>query len=148
MISTLARDDRIEWAKASRTGSAGLTRNFGIERCQTDWIAFLDDDDVVKPTYVEHLREHATEGHDVVVFRMDHPQFGILPPPQHPIIAHGLVGISFAYRRSAANGVKFIREDLLNPGPYGNEDINLLLKLRDEGLDIFISPHVEYVVRP
>jgi glycosyltransferase involved in cell wall biosynthesis len=141
-------DERTQFQRADKTGSAGLTRNVGLELCQTDWIAFLDDDDVVQPTYVQRLREHSAERHDVVVFRMDHPQFGILPTFATPIIAHGHVGISFAYKRDKAPDVRFIKEDLMNPGPYGNEDINLLLQLKDKGLDIFISEHVEYVVRP
>lgn len=33
--------------------SAGLVRNYGIKFANTEWVAFVDDDDSITPNYVE-----------------------------------------------------------------------------------------------
>lgn len=133
--------------------SAGLLRNEGIATLRTmgrpKWIAFLDDDDALAPEYVAHLREHDEDDEpEAIVFRMYHPSMGMLPDVYRPVLAHGRVGISFAVREDVLPENPFIREDLDNPGPDGNEDIALLRRLQAEGADIMISQHVDYLVRP
>lgn len=148
------RDDgRIHFGWVARTGSAGLTRNMAIRVARLEfpsqWIAFLDDDDAVSPFYVENLRNyHDALEPDVVVSRMFHPNFGVLPDPYRPLLEHGHVGISFAVRNDFLPQDPFIKEDLDNPGPNGNEDIQLIKRLQGMGAHIFISPTVDYYVRP
>jgi glycosyltransferase involved in cell wall biosynthesis len=129
-------------------GSAGLLRNYAIESVKTPWVAFLDDDDTVDHRYVEWLRYHyGCDPHaDVFVFRMHHPKLGILPPLGSIDLKWGQVGISFAVRRECFEHVSFIREDLKNPGRYGNEDICLLSDLSEHGAEIFVSEDVAYYV--
>jgi glycosyltransferase involved in cell wall biosynthesis len=51
--------------------SAGYVRNYGIKFATTEWVAFVDDDDTIRNTYVEtFLREIATYDTDVIIFRM------------------------------------------------------------------------------
>ena len=51
--------------------SAGYVRNHGIKFVTTEWIAFVDDDDTIRDTYVEtFLTETATYDIDVIIFRM------------------------------------------------------------------------------
>ena len=51
--------------------SAGYVRNYGIQFATTEWVAFLDDDDGIKPTYVETFLKEVTDyDNDVIIFRM------------------------------------------------------------------------------
>lgn len=51
--------------------SAGYVRNYGIKFATTEWVAFVDDDDTIRNTYVEtFLREISTYDTDVIIFRM------------------------------------------------------------------------------
>jgi glycosyltransferase involved in cell wall biosynthesis len=137
------KDKRISYVRGTHEGSAGLLRNTGIEMANGEWVCFVDDDDTVSPQYVEHLREHAEDYPtvDVVVFRMDHPRFGILPRVDIPVIAHGQVGISFAIKREIRPFFK--TGDALAPIP---DDIELLSRLKQQGKEFYISPHVDYKV--
>lgn len=40
---------------------AAATRQRALQAASTDWVAFLDDDDVFKPEHLEHLLAHALE---------------------------------------------------------------------------------------
>lgn len=141
-------DERF-WPLYTKKGSAGETRNVGLDwfksNGEAEWVAFLDDDDVVLPTYVEHLREHADDypWADVVVFRMDHQLFGILPPPTGQLQL-GTVGISFALRAGVAERYRFDAEDR---SQSFHEDWQLISKLVQDQRQVFISPHIEYTVR-
>lgn len=144
-------DGRIERHAAPWRGSAGLTRNFALPLVKTEWTAFLDDDDTVSPQYVEWLRTLAPKA-DVVVFRMQHPTLGVLPPWLNPEIRWGQVGISFTVRTDwlAGRGVCFVREHDVNDrfGAAVNEDIQILEHLRLLNARIVIADHVGYFVRP
>jgi glycosyltransferase involved in cell wall biosynthesis len=145
-------DDRFHLAWGGPHNSAGLTRNHAI-RCvracydEPEWFAFVDDDDYVSPYYVNALRARAMEHPDsgVVVHRMMHPNYGVLPAWSNPEIRHGRVGISYAVRADVLPEDPFIKEDLTRPGP-GNEDIDLLLRLGQTN-HISITPNVNYFVR-
>lgn len=51
--------------------SAGYVRNYGIKFATTEWVAFIDDDDTIKNTYVEtFLSETKQYDIDVIIFRM------------------------------------------------------------------------------
>ena len=51
--------------------SAGYVRNYGIKFATTEWVAFVDDDDTIRNTYVEtFLQETATYDTEVIIFRM------------------------------------------------------------------------------
>jgi glycosyltransferase involved in cell wall biosynthesis len=144
---------RLHVGKAGPFGTAGAARNFGCAHysimCgpRAEWIAFLDDDDHLRPTYVEHLREQAEDypWADAIVSRMLDPRFGILPDPVAPRIELGHVGISFAIRAEIIEaGLRFVREDRTK---LFHEDFEMLKTLRERGRRIHISPHVDYLVR-
>jgi glycosyltransferase involved in cell wall biosynthesis len=158
-------DKRTFFLRGMASHSAGLTRNAAISfaianNFPTPWLAFLDDDDELTSDYVQRLEEETQtprgEEAGVVVFRMHHPELGILPPLDMDDAAQlrwGQVGISFAVRTPwfwPPHSLRFIRERPSQPsqGQY-NEDIDLLLRLRDKlGAVVHLSPALTYRVRP
>lgn len=144
-------DKRIQYIAAQR-GSAGLARNVALPYVKTKWTAFLDDDDFLGVDYVKWLR-HYGKSKDVVVFRMYHPELGVLPPvgmtPEE--LRWGQVGISFAVRTAffEDDGTRFIAEkdpDNPQPGRAMNEDIKLIEELRERDARFVIADEIAYYV--
>jgi glycosyltransferase involved in cell wall biosynthesis len=74
-ISSSTYDNRVQIIKKPKTHKAvcygGDVRNYGIQFATTEWVAFVDDDDGIKPTYVEtFLSEIASYDNDLIIFRM------------------------------------------------------------------------------
>jgi glycosyltransferase involved in cell wall biosynthesis len=69
-------DNRIKIVEINKTGvgsnSAGNVRNYGISLVDTDWIAFLDDDDLIANDYIESFYNELKlyPSIDVLIFRM------------------------------------------------------------------------------
>jgi len=57
---TLAPDTIIVSIDTQREGAAA-TRHRGLMQAQTDWVAFLDSDDWLRPSHLRALLEHAQE---------------------------------------------------------------------------------------
>jgi len=137
-------DDRIKIIQTDKLGKkknfAGNVRNYGIKYAETEWIAFLDDDDSIKNNYVEILLNEITEYEvDVVIFRM--LVCGIVLPPNYVNnFIHNEVGISFALKKNIFDsGIIF--------EPSSAEDFYLLDKIRDKKYKMMISPYLLYFVR-
>lgn len=63
---TLRPDALVIEADPDHTGAAA-TKNRGLEKVTTEWVAFLDDDDQFKPEHLQRLSQVAEEsGADVV----------------------------------------------------------------------------------
>lgn len=113
----------------------GATRNYGMRLAHGDWLAFLDDDDTLDPDYVQELNDVAAFAPeiDAVVFRMDHPELGVLPDLKRPKLIHGHVGISFAVKTWIVrkHQLEFIptKRNLDVGGVGNNEDITFLTAL-------------------
>jgi glycosyltransferase involved in cell wall biosynthesis len=138
-------DPRIEIIRSPKLGegtnSAGNVRNYGIKYAKTEWIAFVDDDDSVKHSYVEcFLDEIINHDVDTIIFRMVSEGHTILPPIDTDNFYCCGVGISFALKKSIFDaGIVF--------EPSCTEDFFLLDKIRENKYKIMISPHVLYYVR-
>jgi len=137
-------DERITMISVQKTGMinhAGQVRNYGISLATTPWVGFVDDDDSLQPEYMTHVRQHIEEEDpDVVIFRMlDHGK--ILPPLTSTDFCINQVGISFCVKR-----VLCVEEECWFI-PCGCEDFVLLDRIRNKGKKIFMSPHVDYLVR-
>jgi glycosyltransferase involved in cell wall biosynthesis len=135
----------------SRVGTrnyAGEVRNIGIREVTTEWIAFLDDDDTIAPSYVNSLAEEIRRrpGADAVIFRMRTNKttgHRVLPPKGATDFVKNEVGISFAVRtfpRCMKGETVFSFE----PGP--TEDFCALDFLRSRKAEIVLSESVTYFV--
>ena len=122
--------------------SAGNVRNKGMQHVETEWIAFVDDDDVISPDFVEtferEIGEHPSV--DVLIFRMyDTLKRRIRPKLDARDIVRKQVGISFVIRTTIFQaGLKFI--------PSEFEDFEYLNRIRSNGFTLMISPYVRYFV--
>ena len=140
----VVKDDRIVYLHVPKLGKlnfGGLVRNHGIKAASTSWIAFIDDDDTVAPTYVQAFYNinNAKQNVNCIVFKMIYMDGKVLPPYGSSTISEGLVGISFAMERSLLDeGFGF------NPGP--TEDFDLLNRLGLAGKQIYLSDSIEYNV--
>ena len=132
-------DDCIYCIEGVKSG-AGPVRNSCVARATTEWVAFLDDDDMVTPDYVEKLALESEEA-DAVSFRMLMWHWQWLPPITATVenFTHGSVGISFACRRKVFEKCQFTRGR--------GEDFRMLRDIRDAGFRLKISPYLTYLVR-
>jgi glycosyltransferase involved in cell wall biosynthesis len=119
---------------------AGPVRNACVARATTEWVAFLDDDDIVTKDYVEKLSVEAEDA-DAVSFRMLLWYWSWLPPATARVdnFTHGSIGISFACRRSVFEKCQFTRGR--------GEDFRMLRDIRDKGFRIKLSNYLTYLVR-
>ncbi len=142
-------DERIRIYKIAKSGEnvnhAGNVRNFGIQQVKSEWIAFLDDDDIIHPKYIETFWNEIDEkdnyvGIDVFVFRMKLGE-RIVPSFQQKDIVPFDVGISFLVRKSVLekNNIKFV--------PDGMEDYFFLQQCKEKKCVIFLSKYVMYYVK-
>ncbi len=138
-------DPRIRIIESPKLGqghnSAGLVRNYGITFADTEWVAFVDDDDSLSNNYVEILLKESGVYAlaDIIIFRMVN-NFGIISP----ILSTDTffvcdVGISFAVKKKLFDeGHVFI--------PSNIEDFCYLDEARNKKYNIMISPYVTYFV--
>ena len=127
-----------------KPNGAGEVRNFGIRnKCDTEWVGFLDDDDTLAHTYLETFYNELKNVYnpDVVLFRMrrEHETDVVLPKPEHVSLVRYWVGISFLAKRSVFNdGNWFISSH--------DEDFNLLERIQTQGYKLVMSPYIKYFV--
>ena len=139
-------DPRIVYTSISKQGyanCAGQVRNQGIRNVNTQWVAFVDDDDILLPNYLDKFYEELETGAEVIIFRM-YSTFDdrLVPPLDHVDFYPAHVGISFCLKTSI-----FQQEHKwFRPCPF--EDYDLLNRLRIARKRIRMSPYVTYVVRP
>ncbi len=120
---------------------AGEVRNHGIKLVETEWVAFLDDDDKITQDYMYRLESEIQSNPkaDVIIFRMINSDGRVLPGQPH--IACSNVGISFAVKTSVFHkqGFKFT--------PSSCEDFDLLTEFEKHKLQIHFSNFITYIVR-
>jgi len=137
-------DPRIRTIRANKlggfgqTGMAGLVRNIGIETVDTEWVAFLDDDDTLMLGYVEKLLSKYKD-FDAVVFRMKYQNGAIIPLPHDSRMYFCNVGISFAY--------KMREPKILFDSNRDGEDFDMVQKLQGIFSRFIVADEVMYNVR-
>lgn len=143
------QDPRIIVLHVNKKGKAGPVRNEAIPHIQTEWVAFLDDDDAVSPLYVDRLSKTIQDHDDaeVVIFRFKNigqpnlPASIILPSMDtEGQVTLGRVGISFCARKSVCESVQFKDEK-------DAEDFSFLHRAIPNHVTL-LSKYVSYAVRP
>ena len=140
-------DPRIQSYTMPRMGEknfAAIPRNFGMSKASSEWVAFVDDDDVLSCDYVTHLWEESLlkPSVETVIFRMSrmHTDLHVLPPKDDAMFHENQVGISFAVKRSLFEAGYWFR-----PSPI--EDFKFLETVFTANKTMVISPHVTYYVK-
>jgi glycosyltransferase involved in cell wall biosynthesis len=136
-------DGRISYIKGTALGHAGLVRNSGIDLVDTEWTAFLDDDDWVEPSYVQRLRGYSlSHPHlDLIVFTYkDATNGNTVPNKKQNKIEECKVGISFAVKTA------FINEHKIRFTPFAIEDFRFLDDCVKAGVKYWISHDLQYNV--
>lgn len=127
--------------KGESKNSAGNVRNYGMKFVDTDWIAFLDDDDVISPNFVETFNKELNDYpfFDILIFRMAYNNTNnIFPKLKTDNFYKNNVGISFVINKNIINNIQFY--------PSSTEDYNFLNDARNKNYIIMISPYIKYFV--
>ena len=140
-------DPRIQIMTTSKKGHAGFVRNEGIKVATTEWIGFVDDDDVLTPEYVETFLKEK-EHYEAIIFRMKATDGRILPVPGDTDFKLLEVGISFCMKRTLALNRKMIFRNKPRIAWGLCEDWTLLEDIRANGFRIKMSEAVTYICRP
>lgn len=131
----------------------GATRNRAMARVDTEWIAFLDDDDELHPWHCEKLLAHAdTTGADLVWSQYDvigyDGRMRKQPPPRMPphtplsvLDERNFIPITYLIRRSLVESFGGFQED------FCPEDHQFLIDARDAGMTVSHLPIRTWIVR-
>lgn len=115
-------------------------RNRAIARVTTPWIAFLDDDDTLRPFHCEALLAHATETGADLAWSQHDVRHGDRPPTNHPpaldfappgldsLDVDNFIPITYLVRTDMVRKIGGFREG------FCPEDHQFLIDLRNAGL--------------
>lgn len=138
-------DPRITSISIEKTGTynwAGSVRNRGIDLVSSGWVGFIDDDDIISPSYVQYMNSYVDAYPEVkcIIYRMIYKDGMILPEPKETDFKENYVGISFCYDLELfKTGFKF--------EPSSCEDFVLLDKIRTANHMILLSNRICYFVK-
>ena len=125
--------------KGSSINQASEVRNYGISKANSEWIAFLDDDDTISNDYVEiFYKEKQIFNFDVYIFRMNMNN-RIIPHENEKNIKICDIGISFIIKKNIFDKINFENS--------GTEDYDFLKKVQKNNYKIIISNYIAYFVK-
>ena len=139
----ILKDKRIQFYELKKTGkknNAGTIRNFGLSKCNTKWVGFLDDDDTISPDYINKFLFEINKYKyiDCLIFRM-YSKNRIIPNKYTNKIKITDVGISFIINKKIYKKITFI--------PSNSEDFDYLKNIKKYNYNILLSNFVSYFVR-
>jgi glycosyltransferase involved in cell wall biosynthesis len=142
VVADGCRTDAVKAKIRGDWGAPGWARNAAIPHIRTEWVGFLDDDDVLVPdAYRQAVEAH--QACDIVITTMDHPEVGLIPQPKLGV-AYGNIGISFAVKAKWWRDNPFIAGQ---PRTIG-EDYELVQRAINQVRPIVMTTEVGYIVRP
>lgn len=125
--------------------NAGDVRNRAFKWVQSEWIGFIDDDDLLERNYIESLLlEIETDPSlELIIFRMRHCRNNdlIVPPLECNQIIKNQVGISFCFRRDLLEryDLKFNNDE--------HEDYLFLIDMIKRGVCYKLSEKIVYIFK-
>ena len=138
--------DKIKTIKIPKTGimgthhgQSGLVRNYGLDICDTEWVAFLDDDDTVDSNYVETLLTKYNDL-DLVIWRMVYTNNMVIPRIGNDNIVFGNIGISISFKK------KFLDDGLRFKDNRDGEDFDIVKSIVEISDKYLITNEVFYKV--
>ena len=147
-----SKDTRIRFVTYTggiRSNCAGDVRNFALQFVDTDWVAFLDDDDSLSPDYILHLLQETrlNPTAELVSFRMFDKRIAdpnnprkVLPEENATDAQRDHIGISFAFKQSRS------RYDLFEKST--TEDFDFIHNFcYVSGRLCILSPYIVYYVK-
>ena len=120
---------------------AGYVRNIGFKYVKdTEWIAFLDDDDYIHEMYITYLKKEINNCPtiDVCLFRMINIKLNVIPLKEDNQIIKNHCGISFAIRKKISKNIIFENDKC--------EDYIYLKKAEYYGFTIVLSNYITYYI--
>ena len=150
--TTLLLDTRFQYISLPKVGGnfnfGGGVRNALLQQATGTWAAFVDDDDTLRPQYIETLLHELqkcpnTSQPDCIIFRMSYGPNDrrVLPPKGLKRVLRGQVGISFAVR------LAYIRKHNIRFQNGQFEDFEFLEKIRRANGRIHFSDAIMYNIR-
>jgi glycosyltransferase involved in cell wall biosynthesis len=133
--------EKIRCITHDHIGHAGLVRNIGLPCVNTTWTAFLDDDDVIKPTYIANLKKYIEKDpelkavHFTIQWADGHLEIGLNDSPRHGCGC----GIAYAIKTELikSNNIRF-------DGNSWAEDLRFFLDCCSKGKHL-ISHDIQYL---
>lgn len=152
LIFDLPQDQRIRYTFLEKTGElkseqmkhskAGQVRNQIIEHVDTEWTAFLDDDDTLDSEYVSILEKKSSEEKEknCFIFQMKAANGDVIPFTGSKQIRIGQVGISFCVKTN------FLKQNNILFKNSQSEDYEMLKNIASNGGKIRLIEHIGYIV--
>jgi hypothetical protein len=125
-----------------KINKSSFVRNIGLKNIDnTEWVAFVDDDDYISPDYIECFINELKANNDLeaCIFRMGYKNKFVIPSKYDNSIIKCKVGISFVVKEFIAKKTYF-KDDLF-------EEYLYLKELDNNNYKIIISEYVTYFVK-
>jgi glycosyltransferase involved in cell wall biosynthesis len=128
-------------------------RNRAVARAATEWIAFLDDDDLLHPNHIETLLTIQEEHNSDLVCPWFKVVGGTDPFPMHrgrqfDLLNPHIFPITVLLRKSAFDAVGgFLSSRGQHNGHETGEDFNLWLRLAEAGFKMYHIPDITWTWR-
>lgn len=146
----LPKDERIKYFYIDKKlgqihnvhNHAGKVRNYLINKVETEWIGFVDDDDSLEKRYIEWFeKEKNNHNFDCLIFKMKFSDKPLISPPYGCFsLIEGKVGISFVINKN------FINENKIEFINYVSEDFIYLKEIEKNNGIIKFSDSIAYRV--
>lgn len=119
---------------------ASDVRNYGLKFVDTEWIAFLDDDDTISNDYVDYFfKQKNIFNFDLFVYRMINQDLKIFPSLLSKDLIPCDVGISFILKKKIFEKIKFENSHC--------EDYDFLNLVKKNNYLILISNTIKYFIK-
>lgn len=138
-INPVIQDPRIIYLSCDKKKHAGLVRNEGFPWVASEFIAFLDDDDWVSPSYVSDIYHY--KDYELIIFTYrDVVNNNIQPPIGYRKLEFGHVGISFVVK------TKFVLEHDIEFRKKDCEDWVFIEECLQHGIKYRMTDKINYFV--